>query len=150
MSTVSHKHSVGFAREAQASCFEQGRSKRVGIVFMWSARTKCRHTYGREKVRWYAGRKQRAQGEPASDGGSFQEIVKMEVEEEVDIKNELDQRKKELQKQLRRITDFPVVPQDLQDVLNEKMQQELQDVEQRRNDLLPEHQGMRKKVAKVA
>ena len=73
-------------------------------------------SHGREKVRCHAGRKQRAQGERASDGGSFQEIVKMEVEEEVDIKNELDQRKKELQKQLRR-------------------QQELQDVEQRRNDL---------------
>ena len=73
-----------------------------------------------------------AQGESVSPEGRFEEDGKIEVDEEVDSKN---QRKKEVQKQLREIERFTGVPQDAQDVLNEKWQQELQDIEQRRNDL---------------
>ena len=56
------------------------------------------------------------------------------MDEEVDSKKKLDQRKKELQKQLRNVERFTGMPQDIQDVLREKWQQELQDIEQRRND----------------
>ena len=72
----------------------------------------------------------------------------MEVDEEVDSKK-LDQRKKELPTQLRDIEKFTDVPQEVGDVLSEKWQQELQDIVQRRNDLLPEHQHT-EEVAKVA
>ena len=57
---------------------------------------------------------------------------------------------KELQKQLRDIEKFTDVPQEVGDVLKEKWQQELQDKEHRRNDLLPEHQKVAEEVAQVA
>ena len=64
----------------------------------------------------------------------------MEVDEEINSKKKLGQRKKDLQKQLREIEKFT----DIQNVLKETWQQELQDIEQRRNDLLPELQKCRK------
>ena len=76
-------------------------------------------------------------------------LKKMEVDEEVDSKNKLDQRKKELQKQLRDIEKFTGMPQDTQDVLREKWQQEIQDIEQRPNGLLTELQNMQKRPEKL-
>ena len=69
---------------------------------------------------------------------------KMEVNEEVGSKKNMDQKKDNLQKQLRDLEK----PQDIQRKLKEEWQQELQDVEQRRNDLLPEHQKCRN-ISKV-
>ena len=70
--------------------------------------------------------------------GMFEEDGKMEVDEEVDSKKKLDQRKKVVQQQVRDIEKFTDVPQDTQDVLKEKWQQALQDIEQRRNDFCRE------------
>ena len=53
----------------------------------------------------------------------FEQHEKMEVDEQVDGKMMLAQRKKELQKQLRRIGEFTDVPQDMLDMLKEKRQQ---------------------------
>ena len=46
----------------------------------------------------------------------------------------------ESQKQLRNLNECPDIPQDMREVLREEwQQQELQDIEQRRNDPMPEH-----------
>ena len=91
-----------------------------------------------------------AQGEPAGEEGRSEETEKMEVDEEVDSKKNLAQRKKELVKQLlRKIDEFTDMPRNVGDMLKEKWQQELQDIEQRRNDLLPEHQKTQKRSQKL-
>ena len=41
------------------------------------------------------------------------------------------------------------MPQDLREMLKEKWQQALQDIEQTRNDLMPEHQKMQKRSQKL-
>ena len=71
----------------------------------------------------------------------------MNVDEEVDGKIELDLWKKDLLK--RYINECPDVPQAVQGMLKETWQQELQEIEQRRNDLLPEHQKMQKRSKKA-
>ena len=85
------------------------------------------------------GRKSSVQFEEAGKEGRFEEEGMMEVDEDVDSKKKLDQRKKELQKQLRDVQRSTDTPQDMQDMLKEKWQHELQDIERRRNDVLPEH-----------
>ena len=72
-----------------------------------------------------------------------------EVDEEVDSKKKLDQRKKELLRQLRKLDKFTDVPRNVGDVLKEKWQQELEDIEPRRTDLLPEHQKRQKRSQKL-
>ena len=93
--------------------------------------------------------KQWAQGEPVGAEGQSEDDGKMEVGEEVDSKEKLEQRKKELLKQLRNINEGLDMPQATQETLREKWQQELQDIEQRRNDLLPEHQQMQMRSPKL-
>ena len=61
------------------------------------------------------------------------------MDEEVYSKKKLDQKKKDLQNQLRS-REIHVNAAGGSERLNEEWQQELQDIEQRRNDLLPEHQ----------
>ena len=75
---------------------------------------------------------------------------KIEVDEEVDNKKKLDQKKKDLQKQMRDLEKFTCMQQDTQSRLKGTWQRELQDIEQKRNDLLREHLQMQKKISKVA
>ena len=63
----------------------------------------------------------------------------MEVEDEVESTKKLDERRKRLQRQLREVERFTDVSKEGQSSLTENLQQQLQKVEQRRNDLLPEH-----------
>ena len=53
------------------------------------------------------------QCEPAGEEGGLEEDWKMEVGEEVDSKKKLDQKKKELQKQLRDLANLTYMPQDI-------------------------------------
>ena len=72
----------------------------------------------------------------------FEEDGKMEEDEEIERMKLLDERQKKLQQQLLDIEKFTEMDQLLVDEQREKCQHELQDLEQRRNDLLLEHQGM--------
>ena len=59
------------------------------------------------------------------------------------------QQKKELVTQMRKIEKFTDVPQEMGNVFKENSPQELQEIEERRNDLLPEHQKMQKLSQKL-
>ena len=68
----------------------------------------------------------------------------MEVDGEVDSKIKMDQRKKRFFKQLRKADDFANLSPEFFAEQKEKWRQELRDIGQERNDLLPEHQKMQK------
>ena len=124
MSKVSNKHSVGVARQTQASCFDKGgrsgsessssgecEDKVLAHKAQWATQTELREL--RDKVKWFEGerRKQWVQGKPTCADGTSGECEKLEVDEEFDSKKKSDQRKKELVLQLRRIGEFPDMPQ---------------------------------------
>ena len=71
------------------------------------------------------------------------------MEDEVESRKKLDEQMKRLQRQLREVERFTDVPQDVQSSIKENLQQQLQDVEQKRNDLLPEHQRVQKRSQKI-
>ena len=60
----------------------------------------------------------------------------MEVDGKVNSKKKLDQRKRELVKQMRKIDEFTDVPQNVVDELKEKVATRMQDIEQRRNSAM--------------
>ena len=62
----------------------------------------------------------------------------MDVEDEV-----------KLQKELRNVEKFSCVPKEFQEHLESNLQQQLQEVEQRRHDLMPEHQKVQKRSQKI-
>ena len=82
--------------------------------------------------------------EPAGGESGLEEDGKMEIDGKVDSKKRLDQRKKVLQKQLREIEMFTDILKGTQEIFRETWQQDLPDIEQRRNDLLPEQQKLQK------
>ena len=99
----------------------------------WATRTDLREL--RDKDKWYEGegRIQWAQRELVCENWMWME----------------DQRKKELAKQLRKLGEFTDMPQNVDHEQKEKWRQELQDIEQRRNDLMPEHQQIQKRSQKL-
>ena len=86
----------------------------------------------------------RAQG---AQRASEKEEVRSEEDWTMDVEEEAGRGR---QRQLRDIEKFADVSKEVVDTYREAWQQELKDTEQRRNDLLPEHQKMQKKVAEVA
>ena len=75
----------------------------------------------------------------------------MEVDEEVDSKKKLDERKKKSCKNCCQTSTSPTdMEQRVVDEQKEKWQQELQDVEEKRIDVLLEHRRMQKRAQKVA
>ena len=60
-------------------------------------------------------------------------------------RKKLDEHMKKLQKELRDIEKFSCIPKEFQDSLESNLQQQLQEVEQRRHDLMPEHQKVQKR-----
>ena len=91
---------------------------------------------------------QDAQGAPTLRGSGLEEDCKMEVEVETDCKKKLNEHKKSLQRQLRDTEKFssmdPVLSRE------EISEEELQEIERRRTELLPEHQKMQKRSQKPA
>ena len=57
----------------------------------------------------------------------------------------MDEQRKRLQRQLRKVERLTDVPQGVQRSIKEHLHQQLHDVEQKRNDLLPEHQRVQKR-----
>ena len=142
MSKVSDKHWV----------VEAGRNRNHLV----SVRTKCWHTRSsglhRQSrancVTRLSGIKEKNSG-PRANWLVRKEGEKMEVDGEVDSKKKLDQRKKELVKQVRKIDEFTCNPRNVVGEQKEKGRQELQDIEHRRNGFLPEHQKMQKRSQKL-
>ena len=75
---------------------------------------------------------QGAQGDSTRRECGFEEDWNMEVDEEVDNKKKLDERRKRLQKQLREIDKFSDLDQVFQDGHKEKWKYELQEIERKR------------------
>ena len=64
----------------------------------------------------------------------------MDLEDEVEGCKKLEEQKRKLRKELRDIEKFSCVPREFQENLKSNLQQQLQEMEQRRRDLMPEHQ----------
>ena len=73
----------------------------------------------------------------------------MEVEGDTDCKKKLDEQKKSLQKQLRDIEKFTDMEPMVRDRQKEKWKCQLQEIERKRTELLPEHQKMQKRSQKL-
>ena len=73
----------------------------------------------------------------------------MEVAEEAESRNKLDEQRNRLQRQLRDVERFIDFPQETQSGIKENLQRQLQEVEQKRHDLLPEHQRVQKRSTKI-
>ena len=92
---------------------------------------------------------EQAQGDSTRRESGFEDDWNMEVEEEVDNKKKVDERRKRLQKQLREIDKFSDLDEMLRDAQKERWKEELQDIEKKRNKLLSEHQNMQKRSPKL-
>ena len=75
--------------------------------------------------------------------------VEMDIEDEAGSRKLLDEHKRKLQKELRDIDKFSYVPKEFQESLKSNLQQQLQEVEQRRHDLIPEHKKEQKRSQKM-
>ena len=87
-------------------------------------------------------------GEPARRGSGLEDGCKMEFDEETDCKKKLEERKKSLRRQLRDIEKFASmdpVYRDRQEVWKE----ELEEIERKNTELLPEHQKVQKRSQKL-
>ena len=71
--------------------------------------------------------------------------MEMDVEDEAESRKKLDEQKRKLQKELRDLEKFSCVPKEFQESVKSNLQQQLQEVEQRRHDLVPEHQNVQKR-----
>ena len=90
------------------------------------------------------GRKPSLQFEEAREGIKCEEGKKMEVHCELDSKTKLDQRKRELVKQMQKIDEITDLPQDLVHERKKMWRQELLEIEQIRNKLLPKYPQVQK------
>ena len=89
-------------------------------------------------------------GELARRGSGSEEGCKMEFEEEADCKKKLEEQKKSLQRQLRDIENFASMDPFFRDRDRQKevWKEELEEIERKRTELLPEHQKMQKSSQK--
>ena len=86
---------------------------------------------------------------PSGGGGDSEEVWGdcMEVEDEARCRRKLEQRKM-LQKELREVDRLSFMSKEMQDSLKEPLQHQLQEVEKRMNDLMPEHQKVQNRRQK--
>ena len=63
----------------------------------------------------------------------------MEVGDEAESRKKLGEQKKKLQKELQDVDRLSFVSKDMQEGIKESLQHQLQEVEKRRHDLMPEH-----------
>ena len=96
-----------------------------------------------KQQRWSKGLE--THGEPTRRGSGLEEDRKMEVGEGTDCKKKLDERRKHLQRQMRDFEKFTDLDPNFRDRQRECWKEELQEIERKRTELLPEHQKMQKK-----
>ena len=73
----------------------------------------------------------------------------LEVEDEIESRKKLDEQRKKLQNELRDVENLSCASKEVQDSLENDLQQQLQEVEQRWHDLMPEHQKVQKRSQKI-
>ena len=73
----------------------------------------------------------------------------VEVEDEDECRRKLDEKRRKIQKELREVERLSFASKGMQENLMESMQHQLQEVERRRNDLMPEHQKVQKRSQKM-
>ena len=86
---------------------------------------------------------------PVRKESAVEEDWGMEVEEEAESRKKLDAQMQRLQRQLRDVERFIDLSQETQSGITENLQRQLQEVEQERHDLLPEHQRVQKRSPKI-
>ena len=73
----------------------------------------------------------------------------MDLEDEVESRRKLEEQKRKLQKEWRDVEKFSCAPKEFQENLKSNLQQQLQEVEQRRHDFMPEYQKAVKRSHKI-
>ena len=73
----------------------------------------------------------------------------MEVEDATEIRKKLDELEKKLQKELRDVDRLSFVSKEVPESIKESLQHQLQEVEKRSHDLMPEQQKAQKKSQKI-
>ena len=152
-----HRRSQGLAASAQREMFGHGR----GVAgARWVFRLCCKVNTCKRCRRLDAAGQHRPQmirqgKKPAVQFEETSEVVRpdedcmMEVDSEADSREKLDQRKSEIEKQLRKIEEFTDLDEGFVESWKKQWQQELLQIEQRRNDLLSEHEKIQKKSQKL-
>ena len=69
----------------------------------------------------------------------------MDTENETESRKSLDELKKKLQKELRNVDRLSLISKEAQESIKESLHHQLQGVEKRRHDLMPEHQKVQKR-----
>ena len=87
----------------------------------------------------------------SEEGGDSEDVWGefMEVEDETQSRKKLDEQKKQLQNEPRDVDRLSFVSKEMQESIKESLQHQLQEVEKRRHDLMPEHQKAQKKSQKI-
>ena len=73
----------------------------------------------------------------------------MDFEQETEYKKKLDEQKKSLQRQVREIDKFANMDPVVRNQQKEAWMKELEEIERKRTEVLPEHQKMQKKSQKL-
>ena len=68
----------------------------------------------------------------------------MDVEDETENRKNWMRMEKKLRKELREVEKLSNIPKEVQENLKNDLQHQLQEVERRRHDLMPEHQKVQK------
>ena len=81
--------------------------------------------------------------------GGEEEGCRMDFEQETEYKKKLDVQKKSLQRQVREIDKFANMDLVVRNQQKEAWKKDLEEIERKRTELLPEHQKMQKKSQKL-
>ena len=102
-----------------------------------------------EKKEWEG--VQGGQGLPSGRESGLEEEwgVELNLQDEVESRKKLDEQRRKLQKELRGFEKFSCVPKEFQENVKSYLQEQLQELEQRRHDLMPEHQKAQKRSQNI-
>ena len=89
------------------------------------------------------------QGLPLRRESGLEEMWRREVEDEIESRKKLDEQRKKLQKELQYVEKLSCVTKEVQDSVKNDLQQQLQEVEQRRHALVPENQKVQKRSQNI-
>ena len=95
------------------------------------------------------GAEQGRQGFPLEKESGFEEEWSMGVGDENENRKKFDEERKKLQKDLRKVEKLSCVPKEDRYRLKNDLQQRLLGVEQRRHDIVPDHQKVQKRSQKT-
>ena len=94
---------------------------------------------------------QKGSGISLKEDGDSEEVWGdcMEVEDDAECRKKMDEQRKKMQKEFREVERLSFASKEMQENFMESMQHQLQEVEKRRNDFMPEHQRVQKRSQKI-